>query len=343
MRRLHTASGITAALLVAASVTVIGGAGPAGAASSAARLMALNPGARFGGRTIVGTTNGQHLIAGSGNDTIGAYGTDETVVGGSGVDQIGAFASHVTIHGGTRSDVIYGGPDATLVSGSASDLLIDTHNDGTVRLTGDRNEVMLTGQHDHVICEPTSHDDVIYSNSSDPIDTTCRANNARLYNFTQSPPQTGFRLISARAMRGSGTNEDPFVANCGNPNEAICSVSFDDRWMPGGWGPGSVETVPAYRCPPDHPYLSSGGWAPFGTTVPPGVEIVQTSNPWAINVYIAEVSTVGRAHTVTGTYSHPIASGATNWTAFSNAYRIILHCTANSSDSYEEPHGLFGQ
>ncbi len=121
----------------------------------------------------------------------------------------------MTISGGARSDVIYAGPNPTIVSGPAPDLLIDTHNDGTLRLTGDGNEVMLTGRNDHVVSAPTSHNDVIYSNRSDSVDPTCSANNARLYDLDQSPPNPGLRLVSttttAPRIQGSGTNDNPYV------------------------------------------------------------------------------------------------------------------------------------
>jgi hypothetical protein len=332
-------------MIVLATVAVGGGllvacGGSTSSTSSADQLLARNPAALLGGRTIVGTANGQRLTVGSGNDTIAAYGPNETIVGGTGVDQMGAFASHVTIIGGTRSDVIYAGPNATIVSGTAPDLLIDTHNHGTVRLTGDNDEVMVTGQNDQVICAPTSHNDVIYSNQSDSVDPTCSANDASLYDFEQSSPKPGFRLVdtTTASMQGSGTNDDPYVAPCANPSAEDCTVTFDYRWLAGGWANGSVETIPAYRCPTDHPYLVAQKLVPFGTTAPFGVQIEQTSNPWAINVYIGQFSTTGQGvkgnRLATGIVSSWHESGATNWTAFRNAYRIVLHCTSNADHSY---------
>jgi hypothetical protein len=207
-----------------------------------------------------------------------------------------------------------------------------------VRLTGNHDEVMLTGHNDRVLCTPSSHDSIIYSKRSVSVDSTCRANGARLYDFDQSPPKAGFRLVDTTTLQGSGTNDDPYVKPCDNPSLEDCTVTFDDRWMPCCWGPGSVETVPAYRCPTDHPYLYAKKYVPWGTSVIDGVEIVQTSNPWAINVYIGDASSEHPNNAskgfATGTLSGPFSSGATNWTAFRNAYRVVLHCTSNSSHGW---------
>jgi hypothetical protein len=324
---------VFAAAGLAGGLLTAGGASGTSTPSAAARLIALNPAALLGGRTIVGTTTGQRLTGGSGNDTIAAYGPNETIVGGAGVDQMGSFASNVTIDGGAGSDVIYAGPKATVMSGGpAPDLVVDTNNNGTVRLTGNHDEVMLTGQNDRVQCAPSSHNAVIYSKRGVSVDSTCRKNGARLNAFDQSPPKPGFRLVGT-TIQGNGTNGDPYVAPCDNPSAEDCTVTFDYRWLAGGWADGSVEAVPAYRCPTDHPYLLGQKFVPFGTTVPFGVQIDETSNPWAINVYIGDTSSEpGRDPGFakqTGTLTGPGTSGATNWTAYRNAYRVVLHCTSN--------------
>jgi hypothetical protein len=303
--------------------------------------MALNPAARTGGQTVVGTGNGQHLAGGPGADAIVALGPNETIVGGPGRDQMGALGRNTTITGATRSDFIYGGPKATLVSGSAPDLLIDKHSDGTIRLTSDGNQVMLYGNNDHVVCSATSHNDVIYYNRSDSVNATCAANHARLYDLERGPPNTPYRLLRAAVaapVQGTGTNDDPYVAPCDDPSHVDCIVSsFAQRRLDHFW---ANEFVPAYRCPADHPYLVNGNWAPVGSFYLPGVE-VRESGSWSINVFIPGPglhtgSSRQPPQWTTGTATGVGGGTATQWDG-NSVYQVFLHCTSTTDHGYQVP------
>jgi hypothetical protein len=107
------------------------------------------------------------------------------------------------------------------------------------------------------------------------------------------------------------------------------------RHLNGFW---ANENVPAYTCPASHPYLERHNYAPFGTALIPGVEIVQDRDPWPIGVSITLAKPALEQNTM---YPNAIgippssgATSATNWTFGSASYQVVLHCTADASLGY---------
>ena len=133
-------------------------------------------------------------------------------------------------------------------------------------------------------------------------------------------------------VTGDGSNDNPFVARC-FPVAVDCPVkSFAARSLDRLW---SNENVPAYRCPPDHPYLLKRSLAPFGTLLPFGVAV---EGPGPIGVSIAGMSTTvptGRVwHYATGTLTGAGQSSATNWSLSSSSYKVLLDCTSDPDHGY---------
>jgi hypothetical protein len=108
------------------------------------------------------------------------------------------------------------------------------------------------------------------------------------------------------------------------------------RHLNGFW---ANENVPAYRCPASHPYLENRNYAPFGTSLIPGVSIVQERDPWPIGVSI----TLATPASDTGEMYPPAVgikggagnASATNWTFGSASYQVVLHCTADPALGYK--------
>lgn len=301
-------------------------------AGLAARLVARDPGARFGGTTVVATgTGGTILAVPHRPNFIMALGSHETIVAdGRADDQVGALGADDTLRAGGGNDELYGGVNGKLIGGSGRDLLVDTKADATVTVHGSRNEVIVSGTNDRVICAPGLHGDLIYHDASDAISTTCRKDGARILadRRLHSPPLA--QLAAATSVTGDGTAADPFQAPCDSGAGSVCTVSaFPLRRLIGLW---ANESVPSYRCPDDHEYLLNHDYVPaFGTTIVKGVEIQEDEGPpWPINVSIT--ATVGRdvlSAPPLGTATGFLNSGATNWTFGSHWYRVILHCTSD--------------
>ena len=223
-----------------------------------------------------------------------------------------------------------------MVAGSGHDELIDAHADATVMVESSGDEVMVSGHDDRVLCSRRARDDVIYEGKSDSIGATCRADHDRVL------PVKSFTTVRsvARAVAvvpGQGTDADPYVAPCDNPSVILadCIVSsFPARTLSGLW---ANEYVPAYRCPNDHPLLLAQNYAPFGTSLPRGVEVTGLG---PIGVSIAgESSYLITNHLyflnkATGTLTAR-GNSATNWTLGRASYQMILHCTVNSDHGYE--------
>jgi hypothetical protein len=296
--------------------------------SLAARLAARDPGAHVDGTTIVGTGNGQTLRGVPNRPNfIAGLGSHETIVGGNRNDNLAALGDDATIIARGGNDVVYGGRGATLVGGAGHDMLIDTQPGATIKVTGSNTEVAATGHHDRVICSARIHGDVIYAGASVSISASCRRDHARVLPASRlRVPQRGLR---ATAITGDGSNDHPFVAPCDDPTQDDCTVSaFPARTLTTAW---QNEHVPAYECPEDHPYLFYKGYAPFGTEIPSGVEIVEASWAWAIGISISGTLTREDKTFVffSGTATGDAASSATN-SLFdgTNSYRVVLHCTS---------------
>ena len=290
---------------------------------SAAVLRDRDPGARVDGNTTVVSGNGERVtgVRHRPNFMI-ALGSRDKIIGGSENSELGALGPRDTILANAGHELVVGGPHDTVVStGPGHDLLVDAHSDATIDVQSPATEVIVTGHNDHVVCSGDSFHDKIYANRSDTISQTCR----RHHNLVRADSQVAFasdfspptaHAAGTLPVFGSGTNSDPYIRGCESATSS-CTVEFPPRTLSGFW---SNETVPAYRCPSAFPYLTSENLAPFGTTIPNGVEIRGLGD---IGVYIP-VALYGPTKPV-GTSTD--AAGATNWTFGSASYQVILHCT----------------
>jgi hypothetical protein len=77
---------------------------------------------------------------------------------------------------------------------------------------------------------------------------------------------------AAQAVSGDGSSANPYVAGCNEPQKVVCATPlFPARSLTGLW---ANEYVPAYQCPPSHPYLYDASYAPAGTSLPRGVGVL---------------------------------------------------------------------
>jgi Ca2+-binding RTX toxin-like protein len=342
------------AVVVCAGLVAPAALGRAGASSGrdrlAARVMRLDPGALIGGNTQVATAAGARLfgVPRRVNFMI-ALGPRERIVGGARHDELGARGAAAAriygaggndlIHGGGRdqrlagglgNDLIYGGAGRDrLRGGPGNDRLIDKRGPTTVRPGPGRNEVdVADGQgDDRVLCRAGARDRV-KADRGDRLGSGCRQHGSRV--LYRSAP-TAAPLAQA-AYTGAGTNANPYTAPCDVP-EVDCTVStFAGRILNHYM---SNEYVPAYQCPLDHAYLLNKNYAPFGTSLPEGVEIFNLGNVGvSITGAQSRYASDGKPYPV-GTLTGFPSSSATNWAVPSStqAYQVILHCTSDLSHS----------
>lgn len=323
-------TGLVRALVVAALVSSFVlplGAGSSAAATteiSAAQVRALDPAARLGGQTIVGTSDGKRLIGPSSSDVMVALGADETLVGGAGNDQLGAVGDHATLVGGAGDDQLYGGPDSTMVGGAGDDLFVDTADGATIH-AGSGDDVFVSGHHVRVLCSASSKDLRIYIEGDDSVGAGCRKSDAVIEPMPKSAAARA-RLVAvtrAATASGSGSNFDPLVLPCDQPAED-CTVHFETRSFSKFL---QNEFIPAYACPLDHPYLLGQSFAPAGTSLPLGVQ-VYTFN---VGVSITGAQKKYGTNYLSGTYTGFPYSSATNWALDGRgSYKVVLHCTSNA-------------
>lgn len=313
---------VAGAVLLAAITVPVTAVAAGGDAREAAALAARDPGARLGGTTIVGTGAGATVFGVPHRPNfIAALRSGETVVGGAGSDQLGAFADNVTIRGGGGNDLINGGRGSTILGGAGRDLIIDREDGAMVRLTSSGNEVIFSGRNDRVLCAPGSRHNIIYAGPGDFVGRTCRTARPRVpaqsrLGRPDTPP------AHAAQVEGAGTNSDPYRKSCDAPGQG-CTVTFPARSLTGLW---ANEFVPAYGCPATNPHFNNTSYAPFGTSLPLGVE-VQGLGPIGVAI------TGTGQYLVSGLYADRTSTGfpdssATNWTFGTHKYRVILHCTS---------------
>jgi hypothetical protein len=298
----------------------------------AARLAGRDPGSRLGGTTIVvAGPEAQVFAVPHRPNFVMALGSHETVFAdGSGTDWAGALGRGVTLRAGNGNDQFYGGPGGTLIGGSGHDQLVDTKGNATVSVRGSGNEVVVWGRNDRVLCAPGARNIVVYRGATDTIDSTCRADHARVGSDAGLRAPGLAQLAAASTIVGDGSSANPYQAPCDQFSKDSCTVNaFPARSLSGLW---ANEYVPAYLCPDDHPYLYYKGYAPLGTTIPHGVEIQEDwGTPWPIGISItatvkpAGTGLIARAY---GTATGPGNSSATNWTTGDHTYKVILHCTS---------------
>lgn len=343
----HLATGCALAALGATTVAGCGSSSP-NPVDQASRLRQLNPGARIGGDTIVATADNQRVLGSQSRPNfMMGLGKNETIVGGPGDDELGAFGTNDTIVAGPGTDQLYGGPGSTLDGGTGRNLLTEYGDNGTIRVTSSGDEVVMSGEHDRVLCSPTSRNDTIYKNQSDYVDPTCTRNNAVVLPLSH-PQLTAARTPAAR-VSGAGTFNDPYVTACNSdpppPSLGLspddCEVSgFQSRDLFGTW---KSESIPAYQCPADHPYLLSRAFRD-SKELPLGVGYLTYMADVYINSINGAKSQFGSDYFV-GTSA--FQSSATNWNpnifdkdARGN-YKIILYCTSNTARASTRSRGGF--
>jgi Ca2+-binding RTX toxin-like protein len=318
--------GMLLAVLVGSLVTTVttGSAAAVATKVSAAQVRAMDPGARLGGQTVVGTTRGQRLVGPSTSDVMVALGSDETLVGGAGDDQLGAVGSHATLRGGAGQDQLYGGPDSTLIGGAGRDLLVDEANGATIR-AGSGDDVIVSGHDVRVLCGASSTDLRIYVDRDDSVASTCRKSDAVITPVPKTAAGRARLIAAKRAVpaSGDGSNLYPFVQPCDEPGED-CTVHFATRSFSQFL---QNEYIPAYSCPADHPYLLNQSFAPAGTSLPLGVQV------YTFNVGVSITGAQKKYGTdyLAGTYTGFPYSSATNWALDGRgSYRVVLHCTSSA-------------
>jgi Ca2+-binding RTX toxin-like protein len=375
-RRIPVLAGAFAVVVgVGVVVPVVHGRGRAssGRDKLAARLMRLDPGARLGGNTQVATAAGARLagVPGRGNFMI-ALGPRERIVGGAGHDELGALAATGArisggggddlIHGGGRNQLLVGGPGRDFIVGGANnDRILGGRGDdrlvgggGADRLDGGPGNdrlidkggatVVVTGSgtnsvdvadgevNDRVLCSPgsTNH---ISADRGDRIDSSCR-NRASSVRYRPPASRRPAATAQQQPVSGDGSHDSPYVAACDDESQDPCVISaFAARSLSGLW---ANEFVPAYKCPTSHPYLYAHNYAPFGTSLIGGVEVVGLG---PIGVSITGFMSIDLLHEfrVTGTDTGTFNSSATNWTTGTNSYQVKLHCTETVSLGYGGP------
>jgi hypothetical protein len=321
-------------LVVMSALLVGAGAGQAALASAssgssglAGRLADRDPGARIDGNTIVATGDGQRILTVPDRPNfVISLGSGETIVGGASDDQLGALGVHDTIVAGKGHDLIVGGPAGTLVGdGTGHDLLIDSKPGATIELKSPKDEVVVSGNDDRVLCSGDSVDDVIHAGRRDSVAKTCRRDHDQVLAFRQAKSAAH---AATSSVTGDGSNLNPYTSGpCASAYIESCVVEFPSRTLSGYW---ANEYVPAYRCPPDHPYLRNTSYSSGSNKVPLGVA-VGVDPQGAVGVSISGTShqSSTSASYATGTATGFPNSSATNWSFDTSSYTVVLYCTAS--------------
>jgi len=330
----------------------LGGAAAVGAQAStspgqialAERLAAEDPGAVLGGDTIVATGNGAFLFGVPDRpNVIFALGRNEVVFGGQGRNEIIALAANATVYLGRGSNYVWAGTGATVFGGAGRNLLIDTGARSTVFVRSTATQVVMYGRHGRVLCSHGARGALLYISATDLVGRTCRAVHtrvlpvSRVHGASPSP-----RVGAPNIVTGDGSNDNPYVAPCDDSSKLDCVVSaFPSRTLDRF---GANEYVPAYRCPSDHPYLLFDGFAPYGSTWGPGVQVGEDWGDYPIGVSITHDSAVADPGyppssgdvLATGTLTGFPNSSATNWNGKSHWYQVKLYCTSDRCHGVSE-------
>jgi hypothetical protein len=335
------------------------------------RLLRLDPGARLGGNTQVAADAGarlfgvprrtnfmlglgaqQLIMGGPGHDQLGLRGAAGRVFGAAGPDLIHGGtapdwlkggAGHDLIHGHAGRDQIYGGPGRDVIHGGTGldrlrggpgrDRLIDDRGPTAVRAGSGRDRIDVADGRgdDRVLCAAGSPARVL-ADVGDRVGDGCRVATSRAVGRRA---EAGPPARAAQRVTGDGSNDRPYVMECGRADIVDCDIGpFPRRVLNGFW---TNEYVPAYKCPPSHPYLFRQDYAPFGTALPRGVE-VRGLRSGELGVSITGMSTIkveGRdGRYPTGALTGPGQSSATSWKFGEAIYQVLLHCTSDPDHSY---------
>jgi hypothetical protein len=343
---MHRPGSITLALSALSALALTGASAQASTGDLAKQLRKLDPGARLGGESIVGTRPGQQLHGVHGRPNfIVALGDGETIHGASINDQLGAapHAQDVKIIAPAKGhSLIVGGPGSRIVVSGKGHNLIYSHAAGaTIVLESPGNEVIADGPHDRIVCADHASHELIEVAKGVRVSKSCKGHHNEI---EPAPAPLSARSAAASeassaTVLGSGTNEDPYMPDrCDEIGPRLtCIVRFPARTLRGFW---ANEHVPAYECPVTDRYLVDIDYAPAGTQLPPGVE-VQVLGP--IGVTIDGVSSHGRSYGgipyAAGTLTGFGNSSATNWTFGDAAYSIVFHCSFYPGNGYQVSDG----
>jgi RTX calcium-binding nonapeptide repeat (4 copies) len=306
-------------------------------------------GARGRVNFMIGLAPRQRIVGGNSHDQIGARGgAGARIRGAHGHDLIHGGRGHDLIHGGRGHDHIHGGPGNDhmrgghhhdrihggagrdrLEGGGGDDQLIDRQGATVADGGPGRNYVdVADGNRDRVLCADGSSNRIVVDRG-DRLHPACRGAASRVtYGRPSNAAPTDDRAANAtqsRRVSGSGTNNDPYTAECTNPSAVDCVTPlFAARSLSGFW---ANEYVPAYKCPTSHPYLYDQKYNPWGTVLPRGVGVLGLG-PIGMNINGVSTEQVGDFAYTSGTLTGALNSSATNWTFGTNSYQLQLHCTS---------------
>lgn len=336
-RWMAAVSGVLALVLVCGVAVGAPASSKRAVLALAARLAAEDPGAGVGGDTIVATGDGAKLFGVPRRPNfIFALGPNEVVFGGQDRDEIRALAANATVHSGNGSNFVWAGQGARVFGGTGRNMLIASGSRGTVWVRSRNTKVVMYGGHGRVLCSPGARGALIYVRGDDSVGPTCRRVGARVLPVSRvHGASPGRALGGAGPVSGDGSNGNPYVAPCDDPQDVDCTVSgFPVRTLDGLHN----EFVPAYKCPADHPYRSIYNFidspnGPFGWAVGPGVGVQEDWGDYPIALSITGYSYVQDSGSPgvlwTGTQTGFPNSSATNWNTKSHWYRVVLHCTSD--------------
>jgi hypothetical protein len=279
---------------------------------------------------------GTSFYSRGGHDLVHGGRGHDRIIGGRGHDHLRGKGGHDQIVGGHGHDVIHGGAGHDrLHGGHGHDRLIDRTGNTTVVPGPGRNHIdVADGGRDRVLCHPRSQNRIV-GDRGDRLHRHCR--NARSSVVYWRPPSEAPAARAAQqSFSGAGTNDSPFTAECADPQNTDCTVTeFAYRTLRGLWG---NEHVPAYQCPPSHPYLLDRRYAPGGTSLPMGVG-VNGSGDIGISItgirWSQGIPLVLDGYAI-GTQTGFPNSSATNWAFGARSYRVLLHCTRDANNGLND-------
>jgi RTX calcium-binding nonapeptide repeat (4 copies) len=285
---------------------------------------------------IHGGRGRQRLAGGHGHDRIhGGHGHDR-VHGGHGHDRIHGGDGHDRIHGGHGHDRIHGGDGRDrLEGGPGRNRIVDRHGATVVVAGPGRNHVDgADGSGDRVACAAGSTNRIVVDRA-DRLHPRCSNQAASTVRYeappSGAPTANTPAAHAAQSVSGDGSSGNPYVAECTEPQKVVCTTPlFAARSLSGLW---ANEYVPAYQCPPSHPFLYNESYAPAGTSLVRGVGVLglgpigmSITGIKTKRVTVDEITSIYTIGTDTGWPN----SSATNWETDTNSYQIQLHCTSDT-------------
>jgi hypothetical protein len=326
---------------------------------------------------MLGLARGQRLIGGHGHDQLGAHGHNSTIHGGRGHDLIhGGPGSqrlhgghghdlmhgghghdrlhggrghdhlrgghgHDRMHGGPGHDRFHGGPGNDRFRGGAgNDRFVDREGASVVDAGAGRNVVEVAdGSGDERVSCAAGSVNSLRVDRGDRLDPDCLGPLSVVRYGPAPSPAPAAHAAQNKPVTGDGSNDNPFTAECDELFVEDCVVSsFAERNVPEGlW---SNEYVPAYQCPPTHPFLLDEIYAPAGTILQPGIEVDKSG---LVGISITGISSKEGFFTLaTRTATGFPNSSATNWAlGGSYPYKVKLHCTVDPLNGYSTLASLF--